>query len=619
MFHVKHDVVVVGAGHAGCEAAAAAARVGARTALVTLSAEAVGRLSCNPAMGGIGKGHLVREVDALDGLIGQVSDVSGIQFRLLNRSRGPAVRGPRAQIDRAAYAAAMQSAQAGIGGLSIVEGEVEDLVVAQGRVVGVVLSDGRRLEAPAVVLTTGTFLGGVIHLGEKTWAAGRMGETAASKLAARLRAMALPMKRLKTGTPPRLAAGSIDWGALPEQHGDADPVMLSAMSGAPTLAQRPCHITGTTPETHSLIRANLEQSAMFGGGITGVGPRYCPSIEDKVVRFADRESHQVFLEPEGLTSELIYPNGISTSLPQDVQLAMVRTMPGCGNAQIIQPGYAIEYDAIDARALAPTLALRALPGLYLAGQINGTTGYEEAAGQGLLAGLNAALEAGGGTPVTMDRDTSYIGVMVDDLVSNGADEPYRMFTSRAENRLALRADNATERLTPWADALGLVGERRRAHHRRTVAAKAEALARLAALAVSPTEAASLGVSLNRDGRRRDGMELLSHPEAGWRVVDRLAPELAALPRDVRDSLEADALYRFYTDRHRAAVDETRSADALPIPPHLADEAIPGLSNELRQKLRTRRPATIGEARRISGMTPAGLALIAAHARRATVA
>ncbi|UOM36470.1 tRNA uridine-5-carboxymethylaminomethyl(34) synthesis enzyme MnmG [Acuticoccus sp. I52.16.1] len=619
MFHVKHDVIVVGAGHAGCEAAAASARLGASTALVTLAAEAVGRLSCNPAMGGIGKGHLVREVDALDGVIGRVSDLAGIQYRLLNRSRGPAVRGPRAQIDRAAYAASMQRELAGITALSIIEGEVADLVVSDGRVAGVTLADGRSIQAAAVVLTTGTFLGGVIHLGDRTWPAGRMGEAAATALATRLRALGLPLKRLKTGTPPRLAAASIDWDALVEQPGDAEPVMLSAMSVRPALEQRPCHVSATNAETHAIIRANLERSAMYGGGITGVGPRYCPSIEDKVVRFADRASHQVFLEPEGLTSHLVYPNGISTSLPQDVQIAFVRTMAGCGKAEIVQPGYAIEYDAIDARALAPSLELRALPGLFLAGQINGTTGYEEAAGQGLLAGLNAGRLAGGSDCVTMDRDTSYIGVMVDDLVSNGADEPYRMFTSRAENRLMLRADNATERLTPWGDALGLVGPARRAHHAAMVEAKAHAAEALRGLAVSPTEAAAFGVAVNRDGRRRDGFALLAHPGGGWGIVDRLAPQLAMLPRDVRDSLEADALYRTFTDRQRSIAEETRVADRLPIPPDLAEVAIPGLSNELRQKLLARRPATIGEARRISGMTPAGLALIAAHARRAALA
>ncbi|ORE93695.1 tRNA uridine 5-carboxymethylaminomethyl modification enzyme GidA [Stappia sp. 22II-S9-Z10] len=616
MFHVKHDVVVVGAGHAGCEAAAAAARAGAKTALVTLKQDAIGRLSCNPAMGGIGKGHLIREVDALDGIIGRISDLAGIQYRLLNRSRGPAVRGPRAQIDRVAYAAAMQAEIAGTANLTVVEGEVADLTVDGGRVAGVRLVDGRTLAAAAVILTTGTFLGGVIHLGEKTWTAGRMGEAAATDLSHRLRALGLPMKRLKTGTPPRLAASSIDRDALPEQPGDVDPVFLSTMTTAPALEQRPCHVTGTNAETHAVIRANLTRSAMYGGGITGVGPRYCPSIEDKVVRFADREGHQVFLEPEGLTSDLIYPNGISTSLPEDVQIAMVRSMAGCDKAEIVQPGYAIEYDAIDARALAPTLELRALPGLFLAGQINGTTGYEEAAAQGLLAGLNAARLAGGAQTVTMSRDVSYIGVMVDDLVTNGADEPYRMFTSRAENRLSLRADNAGERLTAWGETHGLIGAARKTHHAAAMTVKQAAVERLRGLAITPNEAAGEGVGINRDGRRRDGFELLSHPECGWRVVDRFCPDLATLPREVRDSLEADALYRTYTDRQMTVAAETRAADALAIPQDLVEQPIPGLSNELRQKLIARRPATIGEARRISGMTPAGLALIAAHARRA---
>ena len=443
-----------------------------------------------------------------------------------------------------------------------------------------------------------------------------MGEVASLALAARLRAMALPMVRLKTGTPPRLLARTLDLTALDEQPGDPEPTMLSAMSAGPTLPQRPCHISATTPATHDLVRANLSRSALFGGAITGVGPRYCPSIEDKVVRFADRTSHQVFLEPEGLASDRIYPNGISTSLPHDVQLVMVRTLAGCARAEIAQPGYAIEYDAIDARALEPTLELERLPGLFLAGQINGTTGYEEAAAQGVLAGLNAARRAGGATPATMDRGTSYIGVLVDDLVTNGADEPYRMFTSRAENRLALRADNAMERLTPWGEAQGLVGSARSARHVARVEARRAASEALSALTVTPQEAATHGVPMNRDGRRRDGFDLLAHPGGGWRVVDRFLPRLADTPRDVRDALEADALYRSYADRHRVAADQTRAADALAIPTALAERAIPGLSAELTAKLRARRPRTLGEARRISGMTPAGLALIAAHARRA---
>ncbi|MEM7694848.1 MAG: tRNA uridine-5-carboxymethylaminomethyl(34) synthesis enzyme MnmG [Pseudomonadota bacterium] len=615
MFHVKHDVIVVGGGHAGCEAALAAARVGAEVALVTLDAAAIGRLSCNPAIGGIGKGHLVREIDALGGAMSHVADHAGIQFRLLNRSRGPAVRGPRAQVDRDAYREAMQATIAAEKTLTVVEGEAADLLMDGANVAGLVLADGCALPAAAVVITTGTFLSGLIHLGDRSWPAGRMGEAAASALAARLRAANLPIGRLKTGTPPRLKASTIAFDALEPQPGDTDIEFFAEETTAVALTQKPCHITHTTEATHALVRDNLDRSAMYSGRIEGVGPRYCPSIEDKIVRF-DRPSHQVFLEPEGVHSDLIYPNGISNSLPEDVQRALVHSMPGCANAKIAQPGYAIEYDMVDPRALTSTLEVRALKNLFLAGQINGTTGYEEAAAQGLLAGLNAARRAGGADGVTIARSEAYLGVMVDDLIANGVDEPYRMFTSRAEHRLTLRADNAADRLTARGIALGLVRAPRAAAFHARQAQLGEATAALKSLSLTPQQTAAIGVRFKADGKKRDGFDILAHDDGGLPAVAQLLPGLADLPRPISDTLFAEALYRIHTDRQRREAAGSAAIDGLKIPASLAAGPIPGLSNELSEKLAARQPATLGEARRISGMTAAGLALIAAHARRA---